>query len=93
MSEMVVGKTTYEILAEADQSDLSYEWHTAVLLRDSEGNLFYLSGSGCSCDYFGCYVDERDLVSVKSAAEAVELAKEEFSSEDVFDFAQQAVKH
>lgn len=90
---MVVGKTTYEIVAEADESGLSYEWHTAVLLRDGEGNLFYLSGSGCSCNYFGDYETEADLVPVKSLAEAVELAKEEFSSEDVFDFAQQAMKH
>jgi hypothetical protein len=87
-----VESTTFEIVASAYQSDLSYAFHDALLLKDDEGNLFYFEDSGCSCTYFGEDATLADLTPVKSAAEAVELAKASFSSEDVYDFAQQAVK-
>lgn len=80
----------YIVLAQTGDTDLCYEWHEMALLKDEEGQLFFASGSGCSCDYlFDDSFDRTDLVPVRSPHEAVELAKAEFSDDVVYDFASQ----
>ncbi len=64
------GWQAFDIIAEVTDAD--YEWSTtAILRRPSDGALFYVTDSGCSCYGFGENIDVSDLQPVRSINEAV----------------------
>lgn len=52
------------------------DWDEGGVLRDSNGKLFWLHESGCSCDGFGMYTDLEDLEPLASWQEAVQFARD-----------------
>lgn len=55
----------YAIVGQLDEADMCYEWHTlTVFRRASDGRLFYVEESGCSCNGPLEDVSESDLVPV-----------------------------
>jgi hypothetical protein len=65
-----------------------YGFHEGVIFRGEDGSLYWFEDSGCSCYSFGENLDTlSDLTPVKNWQEAVELAKDSFKDDDVFEFA------
>ncbi len=79
----------YEVVEEYSESGLCYEWHDAAILRDvSSGALYYVSGSGCSCDHLWDHVNGLDdMTPIASLAEGVDLASREFPDTDTYEIA------
>lgn len=68
-----VNPATFDVVAEVTDND--YEWaSSAVLRRPSDGALFYVEDSGCSCYGFGENITVADLKPIHRFAEALVLA-------------------
>lgn len=55
--------------------DGGYDWDADSLLRDSSGQLYYFTDSGCSCTSFADYAKLTDLTPVASWQAAVDIIK------------------
>lgn len=75
----------------AYESGGGYDWSEAALMR-RDGQLYYVSDSGCSCNSFGDRLDESDLVPVANWQEAVELVKRDLGDVEAANFAEQMLK-
>lgn len=91
----MIYNSTYEIEGQvftvvnsiADGDD-PCDWHEGAILSGPDGQLYWYEDSGCSYNSFGEGLNSlSDLTPVKNWQEAVDLAKDGFSDEDVFDFA------
>lgn len=77
------------LVAQVEESGLGYEWHSGGLLVDGlSGQMFWAAAAGCSCSYFLAYSGCMDMTPVESWQDAVELAKNEFGTEEGARFAE-----
>lgn len=68
-----VNGVEFDVVAEVTDND--YSWSSsAVLRRLSDGALFYVEDSGCSCYGFGENITVADLKPIHRFAEALVLA-------------------
>jgi hypothetical protein len=67
-----VKNVTFDILAYVQDAD--YSWSAeAVLRRQVDGALFFVTDGGCSCNGFGDYINVSDLQPIRKVEDALKL--------------------
>jgi hypothetical protein len=67
-----VAVVMFDILAFVQDAD--YSWSAeAVLRRQVDGELFFVTDGGCSCSSFGEFITIADLVPIRKVEDALKL--------------------
>jgi hypothetical protein len=67
-----VANVTFDILAYVQDAD--YSWSAeAVLRRQADGALFFVTDGGCSCNGFGEFITVADLQPIQKVEDALKL--------------------